>query len=167
MDMKLIAIAAMNDRNIIGSDNKIPWKCKEDMRFFKEMTSGHAVVMGRKTAESLGKPLPNRYNLVLSSSGPKVVEVGDDKFYYFPTVDDLIFAAEATGQKKLFIIGGAEIYSLFADSVDELLLTRIRNDSKGDTLFPLHAYQQLFAVGDREQIQLSEQAIVTRYHYRK
>ena len=165
--MKVIAIAAMNDRNVIGRQNQIPWKCKEDMNFFKEMTSGHAVAMGRKTAESLGKPLPNRYNLVLSSSGPKNVEVGDGRFYYFPTVDDLMFAAKATDQQKLFIIGGAEIYALFADQVDELLLTRIADDSPGDTLFPLNAYQQLFDVGDREKIQLSERAVVTRFYYPK
>ncbi len=165
--MKIIAIAAMNDRNIIGADNKIPWKCPEDMRFFKEQTSGHAVAMGRMTAESLGKPLPGRDNLVLSSSGPRCVEVGDGKFFYFPTIDDIINAAELTNQKKLFIIGGAETYSLFADRIDELLLTRIRNDSRGDTLFPLHSYQQLFKVGDRETIHLSDAAVVTRYYYQK
>src|ERR1051325_4315470 len=96
------AIAAMSKNRVIGNGNKIPWHIPEDFKWFKKMTTGHVVVMGRKTFESIGKPLPNRETIILSKSG-----------FSFPsvrTVSSLDDIQPNGGGRDIFICGGAQIY---------------------------------------------------------
>ncbi len=123
-------VAAAGDRAVIGKDNRLPWHFSSDMKFFKQMTTGHTIIMGRKTFESLGKkPLPNRENIVLSRSGveaPAGVQV-------FKTLDEALCAAS---NEKVFIIGGAELYRQTLDRIDGIYLTQIEKDFAGDAFYP-------------------------------
>lgn len=131
----LKAIAAMASNRVIGVRGSIPWQIPDELRWFKEATSGHAVIMGRKTFESLGRPLPNRKNIVITR-GPAI-----------PRVVTVASAAEVTpaladpGQ-DLFVIGGGEVYSQLLPSCSELLLTVVPVVVEGDTFFPV--FEPLF-----------------------
>lgn len=131
--MKLVAIVAMTPERVIGRDGGLPWHLPEDLAFFKRTTSGHPVVMGRKTYESIGRPLPKRRNIVLTrdrswqAPGVEVIHSPDQ----LPEVDG-----------PVFIIGGAEIYAAFLDKLDELLVSRVHESHPGDTRFP--EFEQLF-----------------------
>ena len=128
--MTLTAIVAMTPERVIGRDNALPWHFPEDLRFFKRTTSGHPVVMGRKTYDSIGKPLPGRQNIVLtrdpswSAEGVSVIHSTDD------------LSALELLDPDVFIMGGAEIYSLFLPLLDELLVTWVFESYPGDTVFP-------------------------------
>jgi dihydrofolate reductase len=120
-----IIVAYANNR-VIGKDGKIPWRLPDDSRHFKRITSGHTVVMGRKTFESIGRPLPQRRNIVLTgsttfaASGVEVMHSKDDVL----ALDDV------------FIIGGANVYQQFLDVADRLYITEIASEIDGDTFFP-------------------------------
>lgn len=122
--MKLILIAAIADNGIIGADGKIPWHIRDDLQRFKRLTTGHVVIMGRKTYESLGKPLPNRRNIILTR------QPGPD---HFPSLDA---ALAACGDQTVFIIGGAEVYRQALPRADVLHLTHVHQSPAGDTYFP-------------------------------
>jgi dihydrofolate reductase len=126
----LTAIVAMDDASLIGAGNELPWKFPEDLRFFKETTTGNTVVMGRKTFESIGKPLPNRRNIVLTKN-PKFQHPGIETIHSPEEIWDL---PGLSG--KVFIIGGAEIYKAFLPHTKELLVTHIPGTHSGDTYFP-------------------------------
>lgn len=122
-------IVAVANNNAIGGNNQLLWHISADLKLFKKITSGHAIVMGRKTYESIGRPLPNRQNIVitrnreLSLPGADVVESVD--------------AAKAIAKgEELFIIGGGEIYSQAMSLADRIYLTRVWADYKADTFFP-------------------------------
>ena len=122
------AIAAMSLNRVIGCGNRIPWHLPEDFKWFKRMTTGHIVVMGRKTFESIGKPLPNRETIVLSRSAftyPGVRVAGD--------LGELDPGAEA---RTLFICGGAQIYAQALPQCSDLYLTHVLRTVEGDTFFP-------------------------------
>jgi dihydrofolate reductase len=131
---RLIAIVAMTPDRVIGRDGTLPWHLPEDLAFFKRTTSGHPIVMGRKTYESIGRPLPKRRNIVLTrdpawqAAGVEVIHSPDQ-------------LPEAGG--PVFIIGGAEIYAAFLDKLDELLVSRVHESHPGDTRFP--EFEHLFA----------------------
>lgn len=113
-------IAAINQDGIIGINNQLPWNVPEDLKRFRALTSGGTIIMGRKTFDSIGRPLPNRRNLVLSRSmEPK------DKVEVFPNFTKLLL--EITGLENVWVIGGAEIYKMFleAEAVDGLDLTMV------------------------------------------
>ncbi len=133
--MKKILIAAVADNGCIGKNGKLPWHFKEDMQFFKQTTTGHAIIMGSKTFRSLHKPLPNRDNIVLTR---KIDSLSEKRGRYILVRDlDTAFrAAEGYFNKNAFIIGGAKIYKLGLPYVDELLITRIPGEYDGDTYFP-------------------------------
>lgn len=128
MPATLISIAAMAKNRVIGKDGKLPWHLPEDLRFFKQTTTGHPILMGRKTWQSLGRPLPNRRNLVLSRtlSAPEGTEV----------LRDPRELEERVPEGELYIIGGAEIYQLLLPRTDVVLLTVLPEDWEGDTWFP-------------------------------
>ena len=122
------AIAAMATNRVIGMGNQIPWHLPEDFKWFKQKTMGHDLVMGRKTFESIGRPLPGRKTIVLSRSG-----------FSYPKVDvvrDLSELPAATGQTR-FICGGAEIYQLTLPLCTDLFLTRVKKKVEGDRFFPV------------------------------
>ena len=123
-------IVAIAQNGTIGDKNSLLWHIKEDMRFFRTTTSGHAVIMGRKTFESLGsKPLPKRTNIVITRA--------DRSFDGALTAHSLDEAAAmAAGDEEIFVIGGAQIYAEALKSADRLYITRVYRDYEGDTAFP-------------------------------
>jgi len=133
----MIAIAAMSPQRVIGSAGTIPWHISEDLRFFKRTTLGHAIVMGRKTYESLGKPLPGRENLVLSRTATL------DGVRVFRSLSEI---EEPTDGRQLYVIGGAELYAALLPRCSEILLTRVSIDVAGDTWFP--AFEHEFDAGE-------------------
>ena len=125
--MKLIIIAALNKKRVIGNGGKLPWHISEDLKRFKRLTVGHTVLMGRKTFESMGKPLTDRRNIVLTSKKIPGVET-------YATITTALAAIK--DQEKIFIIGGGKIFEQFLDKASELCLTIVDNDVDGDTFFP-------------------------------
>jgi dihydrofolate reductase len=122
------AIAAMSLNRVIGAGNNIPWHLPEDFKWFKKMTTGHVIVMGRKTFESIGKPLPNRETIVLSRtpfSHPGVKTIH--------SLDEL--PALAAG-RQVFICGGAQVYAQALPRCSDLYLTLVKRHVEGDAFFP-------------------------------
>lgn len=127
---ELILIAAVARNRTIGRDNTLPWRLKADLAHFKAVTSGHPIVMGRKTWESLGRPLPGRRNVVITRN-PGYKADGADVFTDPPA------AMAALGDaRRVFVIGGSELYRQMLGSADHLYLTEIRADVEGDASFP-------------------------------
>jgi dihydrofolate reductase len=120
-------VVATSNNGVIGKDNKLLWRQSEDLKRFKELTTGNKVVMGRKTYESIGKPLPGRDNYVITRSLNEID--GCKVFKSFEEVDKL--------EGDIFIIGGGEIYEKFITLADEIYLTIIDCDVDGDTFFNL------------------------------
>ncbi|HEY8396146.1 MAG TPA: dihydrofolate reductase [Bacilli bacterium] len=124
--MKIKGIVACDKNGLIGNNGALPWRVPEDLKFFKEMTYGKTVVMGRKTWESLGsKPLPGRRNIVLSRSLDYTDNIAR-------SVDDIL----KLHADEVWIIGGAEIYNLFIPYYDEFYWSEIHGDFKGDVYLP-------------------------------
>ena len=130
--MTISAIVATAKDNVIGKDNKLLWKLSDDLRRFKRITSGHAVLMGRKTFESLGKPLPNRTNLVVTRDENFAVEGA----HVFNQINEALEYARSEGEEELFIIGGGEIYQMMLPAANKLYLTKVHAQPEGDTFFP-------------------------------
>ncbi|MDP2560853.1 type 3 dihydrofolate reductase [Psychrobium sp. 1_MG-2023] len=128
--MKISMIAAMAANRVIGKDNKMPWHLPEELSYFKQVTMGKPIVMGRNTFESIGRPLPGRKNIVLSSNTSLKIDG--------VTVVNSIEQAIAAGDHcdELMIIGGARLYEQMLEQVDNLYLTDIELDVAGDAFFP-------------------------------
>jgi len=130
--MKISLITAATENNVIGKDNELPWNLPDDMKFFKDTTSGHYIIMGRKNLESFGKLLQNRINLILTR----------DKNYehegatIFNDLNEAIAFAKKNEEEELMIIGGGEIYKLALPLADKIYLTRIHAEIEGDVYFP-------------------------------
>ena len=123
----MIAIAAMSRNRVIGAEGRIPWHIPDDLKFFKRTTLGHIIVMGRKTYDSLGKPLPGRENWVVS----REAEIpGVRVLRSFDAVE------EPSDGRLLYLIGGAQLYAALLPRCSELLLTRVDMQVEGDTFFP-------------------------------
>ena len=133
----MIAIVAMSPNRVIGAEGRIPWHISEDLKFFKRTTLGHAVLMGRKTFESIGKPLPGRENIVLSRTAD---------FPGVRMVRSLDEVNEPADGRLLYVIGGAELYAALMPRCSELLLTRVAMNVTGDTFFP--AFETDFDEGE-------------------
>lgn len=146
----MIAIAAMSENRVIGADGKIPWHVSEDMKFFKRTTLGHIVLMGRKTYESMGRPLPGRENWVVSRSG----EISGVRM-----IHDLGGIAEPTDGRTLFVIGGSQIYEQLLPRCSELFLTLIKRTAEGDAFFP--PFEHLFSTF--EKVLETDEMEVRRY----
>lgn len=120
----------MSLNRVIGVNNSLPWRLSEDLKHFKSLTSGNTIIMGRKTYESIGKPLPNRRNIVISRNvntsyeGVEVVHSLDDAF----TI--------SKNDNNIFVIGGSNIYEQALDRVDILYITEIKKNFLGDVFFP-------------------------------
>jgi dihydrofolate reductase len=128
--MTISLLLAMDRNNGIGIDNKLPWRLPADMAYFKRLTEGHTVLMGRRTYESIGRPLPNRRNVVVTrdrswrAAGCEVVH-------------DLGEALERYGREdELFVIGGGEVFAAVMPFADKLYITRIEHEFAADTFFP-------------------------------
>lgn len=130
---RLVLIAALDRRAAIGKDNALPWHLPDDLKRFKQLTLGKPLLMGRKTAESLGRALPGRRNLVLTRSG----RVPFEGMQAVDSVDAALREAEGDGADELCVIGGAEIYTLCMPIADTLHLTHVDTVVEGaDTFFP-------------------------------
>lgn len=128
--MAISIIAAIGRNNELGKGNDLVWHFKEDMRFFKETTTGNTVVMGRKTFESLPHALPNRRNVVITKNADYVAEGAE-------VVTDIEEAMKLTENDNVFIIGGGTIYTAFMPYADKLYLTEIdAEDRDADVFFP-------------------------------
>jgi dihydrofolate reductase len=130
MVMMISIIAALGRNKVIGKNNKLPWKLPADLKHFKELTLGKPIIMGQKTFESIGKPLPGRTNIILSL---------DENFKPSGCIvaHSLQEALEATkGAKEVMIAGGASVYKQFLPLADRLYLTLIDADFEGDAYFP-------------------------------
>lgn len=136
MGIRVSAIVAMSRNRVIGKNNQLLWRIPEEFRYFKTTTMGKPVIMGRKTYESLGRPLPGRTNIVISRHPDSIA--GD--VIAVDTLDKAIARAKdiaaGEGKDEIFIIGGAEIYKAGLPVTDRLYLTVIDRDYDGDTFFP-------------------------------
>lgn len=130
--MRVSLIVAKSLNNVIGKNNALPWHLKDDLQNFKKVTSGHHILMGRKTFESIGKALPGRVSLVVSNE-PKPVS---ENVIWFNSIFRAIKHAERNGETELFIIGGAKIYKYALSLVDRIYLTEINAEVDGDVFFP-------------------------------
>lgn len=146
----LTAIVAMDPSRLIGAAGTLPWHLPEDLAFFKKTTLGHPILMGRKTFESIGRPLPKRRNIVLTR----------DAAWHHAGVEVIHSTADISGEVgKIFVIGGAEIYHVFAGQIDEWLVTHVHQSYAGDTfLAPFEASFPLV-----ETILTAEDFTIRRY----
>ncbi|NBW52886.1 MAG: dihydrofolate reductase [Betaproteobacteria bacterium] len=127
---KLSIIVAISSNRVIGVNNSLPWHLSEDLKHFKSLTTGHTIIMGRKTYESIGRALPNRRNIVISRNtetsfeGTEVVHSIEDAFSISKHDDEV------------FVIGGSNIYEQALNLVDHLYITEIKKSFSGDAFFP-------------------------------
>ena len=129
--MKISMIVATDMNLVIGRDGKLPWRLPADLAWFKNCTLGKPVIMGRKTYESIGRPLPGRFNIVVSRDKDLFIE----GVVTASSVEDAIAACGDVDE--IMVIGGGEIYKAFMDRVDRVYLTTVATVIKGDTYFPL------------------------------
>jgi dihydrofolate reductase len=132
MKNQLNLIVAFDPNKIIGSDNSLPWRIKEDLKLFKELTENNIVIMGRNTYESIGKPLPNRINIVITSRNIPGV-------YTFSSIEGAInYCNKINLDKKIFIIGGRRIYDfcLSNNLINKMYISKIKKQYSGNIKFP-------------------------------
>ncbi len=132
MTPRISAVAAISKNRVLGKDNGLIWAIPEDLKRFKQLTTGHSVIMGRKTYESIGKPLPNRTNIIITR---------DQKFtaegcIVVHSIDEAL--QKANSDKEIFVIGGGQIYKEMLPKTDRLYLTVIDQEAEGDTYFPTY-----------------------------
>ena len=129
--MKITIVAAIASNDVIGQKNSLPWDIPEDLKRFKQLTSGHTILMGRKTFDSIGRPLPNRTNIVMTKDTnyqKEGIEIVFDEREALNLIKDL--------NQEVFIIGGSKIYELFEPWATSLMITRVLRDFEGDAFFP-------------------------------
>lgn len=124
-------IAAIGSNRALGKDNRLLWNIPEDMEWFRSHTIGHPVIMGRKTFQSIGKPLPKRYNVVVSSSLKEL-----DGVELVPDINSALSVAAEVDPDEIFIIGGEQVYRQTVHLADRLYLTVIDKEYKADSFFP-------------------------------
>ena len=129
--MKISCIVAADELNGIGKNNQLLCHLPADLKYFKNLTTHHAILMGRKTFESIGKPLPNRTNIIISRS-----DLNIEGTYCFKSIDEGISFAKSQNESELFIIGGDSIYQQSIDILDTVYLTRIHHSFEADAFFP-------------------------------
>ena len=155
--MEKIIIAAMARNGVIGRNNKMPWHIPEELRFFKQTTMGHPMIMGRKTFDSLGAPLPGRRHLVLS----RRADYAPDGAETVASLDKAF--ALCAGAEKVFIIGGAQIFHLALPLVDTLLLTLLDREVDGDVFFPRFSAEEFVLVEEHRHEGGSEPFTIATY----
>ena len=146
--MTVSIIVAMAENGVIGKDGRMPWHISEDLKRFKKLTLGHPVIMGRKTYESIGKPLPGRTNIVITRN-PNFSATGVTAVSSF--YEALNVAGQSAGNDEIFVIGGAEIYTLALPTAKRIYLTRVHGDFAGDTRLPLFDLKNEFQITHEEK----------------
>lgn len=145
------AIAAMSVNRVIGVDGQIPWHLPEDLKFFKRTTLGHIILMGRKTYDSIGKPLPGRESWVVSRSDKEIPGVR--------VISDLNDIVPPADGRHIFLIGGGQLYEALLPRCEELYLTLVRREATGDAFFP--SFEDDFELA--EVLEENEEMEIRRY----
>lgn len=144
--MRLSMAFAMAQNRVIGRDNALPWHLPKDLQYFKAITLGKPIIMGRKTFDSIGRPLPGRPNIVITRN----VDWQQDGVYVVHTVDEALALGESLakeqGADELMVIGGSQIYTELLDRAERLYMTQVHAEVEGDDYFPE------FAMSDWRQI---------------
>jgi dihydrofolate reductase len=154
---KLAIIVAMARNRTIGINNTLPWRIPEDLKRFKSLTMGHHLIMGRKTFDSIGKPLPGRITVVVTRNEALKIE----GCIMAHSLEEAIKAC--AGDDEIFIVGGAELYALAMPWVETIYLTEINLDVAGDTYFPEFDRTQWQELAREQRSQESPQAL--EYHF--
>ena len=126
-------IVAKSKNNAIGKDNKLLWRLSADLKNFKRLTSGHSIIMGRKTYDSIGKPLPNRTNIIITRN--KNFEAEGCLITH--SLENALEIAKKKGEEEVFIIGGAQIYAQSLEKTQKIYLTQVDVEIEGDSFFPI------------------------------
>ncbi len=133
---KAIIVAASED-GCIGKDGSLPWRFPEDLKWFKQTTLHHSVIMGRKTFESIGKPLPGRINVVLTRNpDSEILQEHKDKICIASSIHGAFQICSSNVMATAFIVGGAQVYEEALPFVQEIFLTKVKGSYEGDTFFP-------------------------------
>jgi dihydrofolate reductase len=158
--MTLSLIVAASENNVIGKKNELPWHLPDDLQYFKKMTQGKTIIMGRKTYQSIGRPLPKRRNIVLSTTKKTI-----DGCEVFPSLGDALLQLHAEKeQNEVFIIGGARVFKealmeIIADfSVNKIYLTRVHANIDGDVFLPDINWKHWILVSSEEHAKDKEHA---------
>ena len=130
--MTISFVVAASENGVIGKDNRLPWRLPNDLKFFKNTTWAMPIIMGRKTYESFGKPLPGRTNIVITRSGDWKAE----GVITVKSLEEALQAAEETDAQEAFIIGGGEIFRQAFAMADKIYITRVHTQLEGDAFFP-------------------------------
>ena len=139
-------IAAVSKNRVIGHQGDLPWKIPEDLKYFKARTLNKCIIMGRKTFESIGKPLPNRTTIVISRQADLQIEGA----IIAHSVEEAILKAKSITREDIFIVGGAEIYALSLPLADQILVTQLHDIFEGDAYFP-EIPSDIFEISERER----------------
>lgn len=135
-------IAAISDNFVIGLNNRMPWHLPEDLKLFKQRTLGNIIIMGRKTFESIGRPLPGRTTIVISSSDKVRETLGESGIKVCADLESALKEAASAAEKpsaknpKIFVAGGASVYAQAIDGAQQLYISRVPGNFDGDTFFP-------------------------------
>ena len=153
--MKIIIIAAIAQNGVIGKANgEMPWHVKEEFQHFKQTTLGYPVIMGRKTFETLGKPLKGRENIIVTRNKDFKVNFEETKLVH--SLDESINYCKSKNYDKVFIIGGGKIYTKALPLADEMILSFMKFEAEGEVIFPeiKSDIWQLVSTEDREQFKI-------------
>jgi dihydrofolate reductase len=131
--MLVSLIVAVSENGVIGGDNQLQWRLPDDLKRFKRLTMGHSMIMGRKTFESIGKPLPGRTSIILTRNTTYRVEGA--QVVHSP--EEALELARSLGAGEVFVIGGGDIYRQFMDRANRMYLTRVLTVVQGDTFFEI------------------------------
>jgi len=134
--MKIVLVAAIGENNVIGREGQLPWRLKSDLRHFRQLTIGKPVIMGRKTYESIGKPLKDRTNIVLTRDLSVVVPGGALATSLDAALDYARKDAIRRGVDEIMIIGGSDVFAAMMPQADRLEITHVHATPEGDALFP-------------------------------
>lgn len=132
MNLRISLVVAVSENGVIGQNGKLPWRLSDDLKLFKQTTLNHYILMGRKTYESIGRPLPQRVNIVIS----RQADYAAPGIQVVPNLSKAFEQAEAASEKEVFVIGGGEIYRLALPYSHQIYLTRVKVEIEGDTFFP-------------------------------
>ena len=139
-------LVACDENRVIGKDNQLIWHLPADLKRFKSLTTGHVILMGRKTYESIGKPLPNRTTIVIT----RQADFQAEGTIIAHSVDEAILKAKSLSREDIFIVGGAEIYTVSMALADQILLTQLHDIFEGDAFFP-EISPETWEIVDRER----------------
>ena len=167
--MKLSIVAAMSENRVIGRGTEIPWRMRDDQKAVRALTMGHCLIMGRKTWDTIRRPLPGRTSIVLTRDPD--FRSGHDDVLVARDFDTALALAEAHGEEEAFAFGGEAVYALALERADDLYLTTVHAQVEGDAFFPAFDLRddawELVSETRHEADERNEYAFTTRHYARK